>query len=295
MTRIDGKKIAAEIKDELSEDVALLKTKGLIPHLSVVLVGEDPASMVYVRMKGKACEKTGIRSETLTYPATMTQEALLQVVHQLNNNPEVNGILVQSPVPSHIDESCIVDAINPCKDVDGFHPVNVGKLATGSGEGFLPCTPAGVQELLIRSGHDPEGKHVVIVGRSNIVGKPLSLILMQKKKGANATVTVCHSRTSNLSEVTRSADILIAAIGRAEFVTADMVRPGAVVIDVGVNRVDDANSEKGYRLAGDVHFETVSEIAGAITPVPGGVGPMTIAMLLKNTVRACKLQNNIFE
>ncbi|MBC7108581.1 MAG: bifunctional methylenetetrahydrofolate dehydrogenase/methenyltetrahydrofolate cyclohydrolase FolD [Methanomassiliicoccales archaeon] len=280
---IDGNEIAAQIREELKAKIADLKSKGVTPGLAVILVGEDPASQVYVRMKGKACEELGLYSETIRLPANYPEEALLKLIDDLNANPKIHGILVQLPLPDHINETKVLNRIDPEKDVDGFHPVNVGRMLIGD-PGFLPCTPHGIQELLIRSGNSPEGKHVVVVGRSNIVGKPVAAILMQKKKGANATVTVCHSKTKDLPSVTRMGDILIAAMGVPEFIKADMVKEGAVVIDVGVNRVEDPSSKKGYKLVGDVDFEAVKQKASAITPVPGGVGPMTIVMLMKNTV-----------
>jgi methylenetetrahydrofolate dehydrogenase (NADP+)/methenyltetrahydrofolate cyclohydrolase len=280
---IDGNEIANEIRNELKKRIAELRSKGVIPGLTVVLVGEDPASQVYVRMKGKSCEELGLYSETIRLPADHKEDDLLKLIDDLNANPRIHGILIQLPLPDHINETKILDRISPDKDVDGFHPVNVGRMLIGD-PGFLPCTPHGVQELLVRSGNSPEGKHVVVVGRSNIVGKPVAAILMQKKKGANATVTVCHSRTKDLPSVTRQGDIVIAAMGVPQFIKADMVKDGAVVIDVGVNRVDDSSAKKGYRLVGDVDFEAVKEKASAITPVPGGVGPMTIVMLMKNTV-----------
>ena len=280
---IDGNEIANEIRDELKKRIAELRLKGVIPGLTVVLVGEDPASQVYVRMKGKSCEELGLYSETIRLPADHKEDDLLKLIDDLNANPRIHGILIQLPLPDHINETKILDRISPDKDVDGFHPVNVGRMLIGD-PGFLPCTPHGVQELLVRSGNSPEGKHVVVVGRSNIVGKPVAAILMQKKKGANATVTVCHSRTKDLPSITRQGDIVIAAMGVPQFIKADMVKEGAVVIDVGVNRVDDPSAKKGYRLVGDVDFEAVKEKAAAITPVPGGVGPMTIVMLMKNTV-----------
>lgn len=267
----------------MKKKIVELRSKGVTPGLAVVLVGEDPASQVYVRMKGKACEELGLYSETIRLPAEYAEDALLKIIDDLNANPKIHGILVQLPLPEHIDETKILNRINPGKDVDGFHPVNVGRMLIGD-PGFLPCTPHGVQELLVRSGNSPEGKHVVVVGRSNIVGKPVAAILMQKKKDANATVTVCHSRTKDLPSVTRQGDIVVAAMGVPGFVKADMVKEGAVVIDVGVSRVDDPSAKKGYRLMGDVDFEAVKEKASAITPVPGGVGPMTIVMLMKNTV-----------
>jgi methylenetetrahydrofolate dehydrogenase (NADP+)/methenyltetrahydrofolate cyclohydrolase len=290
---IDGKQIAAEIRAEMKQEVAELKEKhGVTPGLAVVLVGEDPASVVYVRNKKRGCEELGINSFEHKLDATATEEEVLGIVEKLNQDNAVHGILVQLPLPKQISESKILNTILPEKDVDGFHPVNVGKMLIGE-PAFLPCTPHGIQELLMRSGSDPEGKHVVIVGRSNIVGKPVMAILMQKKDGANATVTVCHSRTKNLTEITKQADILIAAIGRAKMITADMVSDGVVVIDVGVNRVDDPTAKRGYRLVGDVDFDGVKEKASAITPVPGGVGPMTITMLLINTIVAAKRANGV--
>jgi methylenetetrahydrofolate dehydrogenase (NADP+)/methenyltetrahydrofolate cyclohydrolase len=280
---ISGKEVSSEIKEELKGRIASLKEKGVIPGLVVILVGEDPASQVYVRMKGKTCEELGLYSDTKRFPEDLPEDELLKLIDELNEDPRVHGILVQLPLPKHIDENKVLLRIKPEKDVDGFHPVNVGKMLIGE-PGFLPCTPHGVQELLKRSGNDPEGKHVVIVGRSNIVGKPVAAILMQKKKGANATVTVCHSRTKDLPAMCRQADILIAAMGVPKFVKEDMVKEGAVVIDVGVNRVDDPEAKRGYRLVGDVDFEPVAAKASAITPVPGGVGPMTIVMLMMNTV-----------
>jgi len=285
---IDGKKIAQEIRQEVAVEVKDLKKTGIQPHLSVILVGENPASKVYVRMKEKACEEVGILSETLTFSDSLTQTELIKVIHDLNNDPKIHGILVQLPLPPQIDENLIIETIAPYKDVDGLHPINMGKLAAGQLDGFVPATPAGVLELLIRTNHSPEGKHTVIVGRSNLVGKPLGLLLLRKHKDGNATVTFCHSRTQNLGAITQTADILVAAIGRPEMIRKEMVRPGAVVIDVGVNRVDDSSQPRGYHLVGDVHFEGVSEVAKAITPVPGGVGPMTIALLLKNTLKASK-------
>jgi methylenetetrahydrofolate dehydrogenase (NADP+)/methenyltetrahydrofolate cyclohydrolase len=284
---IDGKALAAKIRQEVGQETAALKEKGLNPGLAVVLVGEDPASQVYVRNKERACAETGITSFPHNMNADAPEDELLKLVDKLNRDENVHGILVQSPLPAHMDENKVVNAIDPRKDADGFHPVNVGKMLIG-GESLLPCTPHGVQELLIRNGHDPSGKHVVIVGRSNIVGKPLAAMLMQKAEGANATITVCHSRTRDLAGHTRQADIVIAAMGKPKFVTADMVKDGAVVIDVGVNRVDDPSRKSGYRLVGDVDFDAVQEKAAAITPVPGGVGPMTIAMLLQNTLKAAK-------
>jgi methylenetetrahydrofolate dehydrogenase (NADP+)/methenyltetrahydrofolate cyclohydrolase len=276
------------MRAELATQVEELKGKGVTPGLTVVLVGEDPASQVYVRMKGKACEKLGMKSETIRLSAETTEDELLTIVENLNTDEMVHGILVQLPLPDQINERRILLAIRPDKDVDGFHPVNVGKVSIGDPTGFPPCTPYGVQQMLVRSGVQISGAHAVIVGRSNIVGRPMASLLLHKGPGGNATVTVCHSRTKNLPEVTRQADILIAAIGSPEFVKGDWIKPGAVVIDVGVNRVDDASVEKGYRLVGDVDFAAAKEVASAITPVPGGVGPMTITMLLYNTVQAAR-------
>ena len=289
---INGKEIAAEIREQIRREVAELKeSTGRVPGLAVVLVGENPASEVYVRMKEKACRATGITSFQHRLPAKTGQDELLNLIERLNRDPRVNGILVQLPLPDRIDEGKIINAIDPEKDVDGFHPVNVGRLMLGE-EGFLPCTPLGIMELLQRSGNSPEGKHVVVVGRSNIVGKPIAMMLLQKQTGANATVTVCHTGTRNLAEITRQADILIVSAGKAGTITADMVKEGVVVIDVGVNQVGETPEGKRI-LAGDVDFEGIKEKARAITPVPGGVGPMTIAMLLKNTLHAFKLQNHL--
>ena len=289
---IDGRKIAAEIREELLPEIKSLAAKGVVPGLSVILVGDHPASTAYVRMKEKACQEVGIRSRTFRFPPDVSQKTLLDLIADLTQDQETHGILVQLPLPKQIDENTILKALPPWKDVDGFHPENRGKLATGE-DTFIPCTPAGVQELLLRSGHRPEGKHVVIVGRSNIVGRPLANLLTQKKPGANATVTLCHTGTSNLDRFTKQAEILIAAMGRAQSITGDMVSPGVVIIDVGVNRVEDPKSEKGYRLVGDVEFSSASLIARAISPVPGGVGPMTIVMLLKNTIKAAKMASHI--
>ena len=285
---IDGRAIAEKVYVDLRREIAELKTKGVTPGLAVVLVGDDPASRAYVRSKDRMSRELGLHSVKLELPASTTQGELLTRVEELNRDPKVHGILLQSPPPAHIDEAAIVRALDPFKDVDGFQPLNVAKLALGDPSGFVPCTPLGVQRLLIESKIDIAGARVVILGRSMIVGKPLALLLMQKAKGADATVTVVHSRSRNLEEITRSADILIAAIGRAGFVKAEHVRDGAVVVDVGINRVDDASSERGYRLVGDVDFKAVSPQAAAITPVPGGVGPMTIAMLMANTVKAAR-------
>ncbi len=285
---IDGKKISLEIREGLAEEVKELQQKhNITPGLSVVLVGENPASQVYVRMKNKACHKVGIYSEQHSLNKDVSESELIELVKKLNNDNKINGILVQLPLPDHIDENRVINTISPEKDVDGFHPVSMGRLLIGE-KGFLPCTPYGIQKMLIASGVEISGSHVVVVGRSNIVGKPIANILVQKKDGANATVTICHSRTKNMAEITKQADILIAAIGRPEMITADMVKEGAVVIDVGINRVDDPSKEKGYRIVGDVKFDEVSEKCSAITPVPGGVGPMTIAMLLYNTVQSAK-------
>jgi len=287
---ISGEDIANEIRAELTTEVARLKDKtGMTPGLATVLLGADPASQMYVGMKNKAAAAMGIHSRQITLPADTPEDELLGVVAGLNADPDIHGILVQSPLPDHIDEGRVIEAIDPPKDVDGFHPVNVGRIATNSDDFFAPCTPAGIIEMLTRSGHDPAGKHVVIVGRSNLVGRPLASLLMRKAPGGNATVTVCHSRTRDLGTVTRIADILVVAMGRPEMITADMVAPGAVVIDVGTNRVEDETREKGYRVCGDVMFKEVAEIAAAISPVPGGVGPMTITMLLSNTVKSARL------
>jgi len=285
---IDGRAIAEKVYVDLRREIAELKAKDVTPGLAVVLVGDDPASRAYVRSKDKMCRELGLHSLKLELPASTTQTELLNRVEELNADSNIHGILVQSPPPAHIDEAAIVRALDPRKDVDGFHPENVAKLVLDDPSGFAPCTPLGVQRLLIESKININGAHVVVLGRSMIVGKPLSLLLMQKNEKANATVTVVHSRSRDLAEITRSADIIIAAIGRAGFVKADHVREGAVVIDVGINRVEDAASERGYRLVGDVAFDEVSEKASAITPVPGGVGPMTIAMLMSNTVKAAR-------
>jgi len=283
---IDGTAIGRLVRRDVAEAVERLKARGITPGLSVVLVGDDPASAVYVRSKGKACEEAGMRGETIRLPADTSEDALLAQVDRLNADPSVRGILVQMPLPRHMSADKVIRRILPEKDVDGFHPVNVGKLSIGERDGFVPCTPAGAIELLVRSGVDTRGKDAVIVGRSNIVGKPMAALLMQDAPGGNATVTVCHSRTANLAGHIRRADIVVAAIGRPEMITGDMIKPGAVVIDVGINRVNDASVPKGYRIVGDVHFASARDAASLITPVPGGVGPMTIAMLMKNTVRA---------
>ncbi|MHC4770577.1 MAG: bifunctional methylenetetrahydrofolate dehydrogenase/methenyltetrahydrofolate cyclohydrolase FolD [Planctomycetota bacterium] len=284
---IDGKQVAAEMRAELKEKVAKLKTQGITPGLAVVLVGEDPASKSYVTAKERACEEIGIFSDDNRLPAETTEEDLLALIDKLNTDPKINGILVQLPLPKHIDEDKILLAIDPAKDVDGFHPVNVGKMVVGQ-DAYLPCTPHGIIQLLIRSKVKLEGAEVVIVGRSNIVGKPIANMLIQKAPTGNATVTVCHTRTKNMAEHVKRADIIIAAAGWPNTITAEMVKDGAVVIDVGVNRVEDATKKRGYRLAGDVDFEAVKEKASLITPVPGGVGPMTITMLLYNTVQSAE-------
>lgn len=284
---IDGKQVAADMRAELKTEVAQLKTKGIVPGLGVVLVGEDPASQSYVTAKERACAEIGIYSNDNRLPADTSQDELMRLVQTLNDDPRINGILVQLPLPGHLDEDAVLVAIDPDKDVDGFHPMNVGRMVVGQ-EAFLPCTPHGVIQLLMRNGVTLEGAEVVIVGRSNIVGKPLANMLIQKGKAANATVTVCHTRTRDMAEHCRRADIVIAAVGRPKTITADMIKEGAVVIDVGVNRVDDASKKRGYRLAGDVDFEPVKEKASIITPVPGGVGPMTITMLLYNTVASAR-------
>jgi methylenetetrahydrofolate dehydrogenase (NADP+) / methenyltetrahydrofolate cyclohydrolase len=285
---IEGRAIAEKVYADLRVEIAALKENGRTPGLAVVLVGDNPASRAYVRSKDKMCRDLGLHSVKLELPAGTMQADLRARVEELNRDPAIHGILVQSPPPKQIDEAAIVRALDPAKDVDGFHPLNVAKLALGDESGFVPCTPLGCQRLLIESGIEISGAHVVILGRSMIVGKPLALLLMRKGQGGDATVTVVHSRSQRLAEITRSADILIAAIGQPEFVRAKHVRDGAVVIDVGINRIDDPTVERGYRLVGDVAFDEVSKIASSITPVPGGVGPMTIAMLMANTVKACR-------
>lgn len=285
---IDGKAIAATIRGEVAADVAALTARGVVPGLTVVLVGDDTASATYVGAKEKASREAGMAGETIRLPASTTQAELLSVVERLNADRAVHGILVQMPLPAHIDPDTVIRHILPEKDVDGFHPVNVGKLLIGHTDGFVSCTPAGVIELLLRSGVETRGAEVVVVGRSNIVGKPMAALLVQARPGGDATVTVCHSRTRDLAAHTRRADILIAAIGRAEMITGDMIKPGAVVIDVGMNTKPDATRARGTRLCGDVHFVSAVEVASKITPVPGGVGPMTIALLLRNTVRAAQ-------
>jgi methylenetetrahydrofolate dehydrogenase (NADP+)/methenyltetrahydrofolate cyclohydrolase len=293
MLLIDGKAISEQIKSELKAKVEAYKQRtGKVAGLSVIIIGQNPASQVYVRNKAKSCVEIGMRSEVIELPATISQAELLQQIDVLNHNPDVHGILVQQPLPKQIDDFAVTLAIKPEKDVDGFHPENVGKLCIGRlDECFVSCTPFGVIELFKRYKIETEGKHCVIVGRSNIVGKPMAMLMMQKLKQMNATVTVCHSATPNISDFTRQADILIAAIGKANFITAEMVKSGVVVIDVGINQLDDPTKKSGKRLVGDVEFEGVSKIASAITPVPGGVGPMTIAMLLTNTLKAFERQN----
>ena len=284
---ISGRDIAATVREEVRERVAELKAStGRVPGLATVLVGDDPASQLYVGMKKKAAVAAGIYSEQIVLSPDTPEAELLGVVEGLNTNPDIHGILVQLPLPKHIDEQKVLLAVDPTKDVDGFHPINVGKLSTGATDVLAPCTPWGVVQMLLRTGNDPSGKHVVVVGRSNIVGRPMASLLLRRGKGGDATVTVAHSRTPDLGAVTRLADILIVAVGWPGTISADMVKPGAVVIDVGTNRVDAPDTERGYRVVGDVDFEKVREVASWITPVPGGVGPMTIAMLLSNTVDA---------
>jgi methylenetetrahydrofolate dehydrogenase (NADP+)/methenyltetrahydrofolate cyclohydrolase len=286
---IDGKKISAEVRAEVADSVREMKERlGVTPGLAVVLVGDDPASAVYVRNKQRAATEVGMEAQDVRLLADTSQERLLEHVEELKVDPRFHGILVQLPLPDHIDERTVLDALDPLKDVDGLHPENAGRLAGGRAR-FVPATPLGIQQMLVRTGHDPDGKRVVVCGRSEIVGKPVALLLMQRASGANATVTVCHTRTRDLAGITRQADILIAAIGRPMSITADMVKDGVTVIDVGVNRIDAPERKRGYRLVGDVDFDAVSEKAEAITPVPGGVGPMTIAMLLHNTLAAARL------
>jgi methylenetetrahydrofolate dehydrogenase (NADP+)/methenyltetrahydrofolate cyclohydrolase len=289
---IDGKQIAEQMRAELKGQVEKLKEQGIVPGLGVILVGDDPASQSYVTGKERACEDIGIYSDDNRLPASISQEKLMALIQKMNNDSKIHGILVQLPLPEGFDESQVLLAIDPAKDVDGFHPVSIGKMMIGE-KAFLPCTPHGVVQLLIRSGVTIEGADVVIVGRSNLVGKPLANMLIQKRPNANATVTVCHTRTKNLASHTKRADILIAAAGRPKTITADMVKEGAVVIDVGINHVEDVTRKRGYRLVGDVDFEAVREKASLITPVPGGVGPMTITMLLYNTVESTKIAAGI--
>jgi methylenetetrahydrofolate dehydrogenase (NADP+)/methenyltetrahydrofolate cyclohydrolase len=296
MTKIlSGKELAEKMRQEMQIEVAALKEKhNIVPGLAVILIGDNPASMSYVRGKEKACEKVGVISKGYKFDADFQEVQLLNLIEELNHEPEIHGILVQLPLPDHIDEEKVIYSIDPKKDVDGFHPVSTGKMMIGA-PCFLPCTPHGIQQLLVRNGIGIEGKHVVIIGRSNIVGKPLAMILVQKKPGANATVTICHTRTKDMPAITKTADILVAAVGRPHTVTADMVKEGVVVIDVGVNRIEDKTKKKGYRLIGDVDFDEVSKKASAITPVPGGVGPMTITMLIQNTIQSAKRHAGIDE
>ena len=292
MVLIDGKKVSQEIKDELKIKIDSAKNKlGLVPGLVTIIVGENPASQIYVKMKNKACAEIGMYSEKCELDSKISEAELLKIIGKYNNDDKINGILVQLPLPNHIDENKVIEKISPSKDVDGFHPVSVGNLVIGK-QTFLSCTPYGIWELLKRYKIETKGKHVVVVGRSNIVGKPIANIMLQKAEGANSIVTVCHSAAPDLSYFTKQADILIAAIGRANFITSEMVKENAVIVDVGINRIDDPNSSKGYKVVGDVDFDSVSKIAEAISPVPGGVGPMTVAMLMKNTVAAAtKLDN----
>ena len=286
---LDGAALAKEVRAEVAVGVAeMLQSHGVTPGLAAVLVGDDPASAIYVRNKRQACAEVGMVSETFQMPASTSQAEIIDLVDSLNTNPQFHGILVQLPLPGHLDEQAVVQTMLPAKDVDGIHPFNLGKLAQGSPD-YVPGTPAGIQQILLCNGYDPAGRHVVVCGRSNIVGKPLAILLMQRRDGANATVTVCHTRTRNLADLTRQADILVAAMGQPRGITADMVKEGVVVVDVGINRVEDATRKRGYRLVGDVDFEAVAQKAAAITPVPGGVGPMTVAMLLVNTLAAVRL------
>jgi len=289
---IDGRSVAAEVRAEAKNEVEELLAKDIQPKLAAILVGNNPASKTYVRSKVRACEETGISSAKVELAASATEQELLDEIDKLNRDVNVHGILVQLPLPHHMDEERVIERIEPNKDVDGFHPENVGKLSIGI-DCLTPCTPSGIPELIVRSGIEMSGKHAVVIGRSNIVGKPMMNILMQKGNKANCTVTCCHSGTDHLANFTRQADILIAAIGVPEFVTAGMVKDGATVIDVGINRVDDPEHSSGYRLVGDVNYEDVMDVAGAITPVPGGVGPMTVAMLMKNTVKAARLIHHL--
>lgn len=286
MNLIDGKATSIAIREELAEEVKKRKASGLkTPHLAAILIGDDGASQTYVNSKVRACEKAGFKSTLLRGDASTTEAELLQMVHDLNNNPDIDGFIVQLPLPKHINEQKVIEAVDPRKDVDGFHPENVGRMVLNL-PGFLPATPYGIIQLLERYAIETSGKHAVVIGRSHIVGSPMSILLARNSKVGNCTVTLTHSRTQNLKEVTKSADILVVALGKAEFVTADMVKPGAVVIDVGITRIADPSKERGYRIAGDVDFDSVAPVASFITPVPGGVGPMTIASLLKNTLLA---------
>jgi methylenetetrahydrofolate dehydrogenase (NADP+) / methenyltetrahydrofolate cyclohydrolase len=285
---IDGTAIGGAMRAELKTEIRALATRGVQPGLAAVLVGNNVASATYVRMKGKACEEAGLHHETIRLPQETSEAELLALIDRLNADPKIHGILIQLPLPKQIDSQRVLRRVAPAKDVDGFHPENVGKVSIGDPTGFRPATPYGVQQLLLRSGVDTTGRHAVIMGRSNIVGRPMAALLLQDGPGGNATVTVCHSRTRDIKAFTRLADILIVAMGKPEFVTGDMIKPGAVVVDVGTNRVDDPTSKQGYRLVGDVNFAEARLVAGAITPVPGGVGPMTITMLLYNTVQAAR-------
>jgi methylenetetrahydrofolate dehydrogenase (NADP+)/methenyltetrahydrofolate cyclohydrolase len=284
---IDGKKVAGELTGEMAAEVRGLTGRGLVPALTMVRVGEDPASVVYMNAKARLCHKVGVTSKIISLPADSGEDKVRALLEEINNDSGVHGAIVQLPLPSHLDPLRILSLLRPEKDVDGFHPVNAGRLAIGQPL-FVPATPLGIHELLTRSGVSIEGAHVVVMGRSNIVGKPLANLLSLKKRGLNATVTLCHSASRDLERILRSGDVVVAAIGRAEFVTAEMISHGAAVVDVGMNRVEDTSAKKGYRLVGDVKFDEVKEIASAITPVPGGVGPMTVAMLLRNTIQACK-------
>ena len=291
-TILDGSQIALEVRQEVTEAVNRLKREQQItPGLAVVLVGENPASASYVRGKERACDEVGIYTETFHLPADAPQSQVLELINRLNDDKRFHGILTQLPFPPQIDEQTVIESLDPAKDVDGLHPYNAGLLAVGEPR-FVPATPQGIQQILVRTGNDPSGKHVVVCGRSNLVGRPLALLLSQKSSGANATVTICHTGTQNLSHHTKQADILVAAAGRPNFIVGDMLKPGTVVIDVGINRVDDSTSRRGYRLTGDVDFEAAKQIASSITPVPGGVGPMTVAMLLVNTLKATQLLTN---
>ena len=293
MVLIDGKKVSQEIKDELKIKIDSAKNKlGLVPGLVTIIVGENPASQIYVKMKNKACAEIGMYSEKCELDSKISEAELLEIIEKYNNDEKINGILVQLPLPNHIDENKVIEKISPSKDVDGFHPVSVGNLVIGK-QTFLSCTPYGIWELLKRYKIETKGKHVVVVGRSNIVGKPIANIMLQKAEGANSIVTVCHSAAPDLSYFTKQADILIAAIGRANFITSEMVKENAVIVDVGINRIDDPNSSKGYKVVGDVDFDSVAEKSSFITPVPGGVGPMTIAMLLQNTYTSFTRKNNL--
>ena len=286
--RIDGTALGNTMRAELAGEIAELKARGVVPGLAVILVGDHAPSHAYVRMKSRAADEAGLYHETITRPATVSERDLIEIIDRLNADPRMHGILVQLPLPAHIDSTRVLRRVLPAKDVDGFHPENVGRLASGDRSGFAPATPAGVQQLLIRNGIETTGRHAVVVGRSVIVGRPMALLLLQDGPGGNATVTVCHSRTRDIGAVTRTADILIVAIGKPQFVTGDMIKPGATVIDVGINRIEDPSTKQGYRLVGDVDFDSAEKVAGAITPVPGGVGPMTITMLLVNTVKAAR-------